>query len=571
MSNPEINRRSFLKRTILATTPLVGGAVLSPISRLAGQTVRSGNPLRLPSEFTGGMLVAEAKKLEIWPGTQTSLFAINGSVPGPTIRVQKGQDFSAHVMNMLTEPLVLHWHGILAPARMDGHPRDAMAPDQSGMITFPVNQRAGTYWYHAHTDRLTGKQAYFGLAGAFIVEDPAEATLGLPTGDHDVVFLITDKRPDAKKELPYAPTMMEVMTGFLGETVLVNGTPDAYLSVDRGLHRVRLINASNARVYRIGLSNDKPFHLIATDAGLLPKPIEVANFMLPPGARAELLVNFAGYNKGDSVKLVTHPFTAPAGGGGHGGGAMAMMMMGPTQGMGLDILRFDVDRDAARADVIPATLAAFTPHDPMEAKRTRTFSLGASMMDKHQINGASFDMQRVDFTVPKGELELWEFKDTTGEFHPMHPHGTHFQVLSRSGAAQLPPEDTGWKDTVLVGPNETVKVLIQFDAYEGVFVTHCHNLEHEDDGMMQNMEVKSGAVVEPVGPNLMIERSGNMVHLSWPMAAMDYRLESRTSLDAMSKWQPVTPMPEMTGDRMVVIVEANVAVQFYRLAKQQTQ
>ena len=251
-------RRSFLGRSATAAAVLA----LTPFEKLAprhrAQTAPRTNGLRLPPAYSGGMLVAESKTLEIWPGFQTRVFAINGAVPGPTIRLMRGANSSAHVMNMLAEPLVLHWHGIIAPASMDGHPRSAVPAGGSYRINFPVNQRAGTYWYHAHTDSLTAKQAYLGLAGAFIVEDEIETALGLPRGDHYIPLIIADKRPEAARQLPYAPTPMESMTGFLGTVILVNGTPESALSVDKGLYRFRLINASNARVLKVGLSDGKP-------------------------------------------------------------------------------------------------------------------------------------------------------------------------------------------------------------------------------------------------------------------------------------------------------------------------
>lgn len=559
------------------TVLLAGSAALSaPLVSLATSHDHGGhggtpvnppgtNTLRIPPAYAGGMLMAEARKLELWPGTMTDVLALNGTVPGPTIRVTKGGNFSAHVMNLLGEPLVLHWHGILAPASQDGHPRDAIAAGQSAMIGFPVNQQAGTYWYHAHTDMLTGKQAYLGLAGLFIVEDPAEAALGLPTGDHDVPLLLADRRPDANKQLPYAPTMMEIATGWLGTEVLANGTPSAVLSVDTGLYRLRLVNASNARVLKVGLSDNSQFQLIANDAGLLSAPVAVSALRLAPGGRAEILISFAGRTAGSLVKLVSHPFDPPAGhGGGHGGGAT---MTGPMQGTELDLLTFVVDRLVTASPVPPVTLVRFAGHDPMQARRTRQFSLGLSHDGRHQINGMTFSMQRVDFTVPKGELEIWEFTDTTGDFHPMHPHAAQFQVLSRSSAAVLPPEDTGWKDTVLVNPMETVRVLVRFDAHEGVFVQHCHNLEHEDDGMMQNFEVRAGAVVEPTGPPLQVEQMGDLVHVSWPMSAEGYQLQARSGLDHMAEWQAVPHTPSMAGERMTVVIEVAGAAQFFRLYK----
>lgn len=545
------------------------GPLLAPVSGqsiAARNTTRRAsvtgtNPLRLPPSYTGDILRAEARKLELWPGSLTDVLALNGSMPGPTVRVSTGGIFSTLIENQLGEALVLHWHGLLAPASQDGHPRDAIAAGQSAMIRFPVNQRAGTYWYHAHTDGLTGKQAYQGLAGLFLVEDPAEAALGLPMGDHDVPLLLADKRPTASRQLPYAPTMMDVAGGWLGTEVWANGTPNASLAVDTGTYRLRLVNASNARVFKVGLDDLTPFQLIANDAGLLPGPVTVSTLRLPPGGRVEILVSFAGRSLGSYVKLVSHAYVAPAG---HGG-----MTGGLPQGAKLDLLTFSVERPASGTPPLPTTLVPFVAHAAKEARRTRQFSLGMGMgmAGGHRINGAAYSLQRVDFTVPLGELEIWEFTDTLGDFHPMHLHGAHFQVLSRSGAAVLPPEDTGWKDTVLVGPLETVRVLARFDAHAGIFVLHCHNLEHEDDGMMQNFDVTTDTVVEPAGPTLRIEREGDRVQLSWPASATGYQLQVRSSVGASAEWQAVVQPPELTGDRWKLSLEATATAEFFRLLK----
>ena len=142
-----------------------------------------GNPLRIPPVWDGGTLTAAPASMEVWPGFPTTLLAINGAVPSPTIRVRKGQPFAARIENHLTDNLVIHWHGILAPPNMDGHPKDAVRPGQKYEVSFPILQRAGTYFYHPHTEPLTGKLVYLGLAGAFIVEDPAEQTLDFRTAN----------------------------------------------------------------------------------------------------------------------------------------------------------------------------------------------------------------------------------------------------------------------------------------------------------------------------------------------------------------------------------------------------
>jgi FtsP/CotA-like multicopper oxidase with cupredoxin domain len=341
--------------------------------------------------------------------------------------------------------------------------------------------------------------------------------------------------------------MMDVMSGYLGDVLLVNGTPDAWLSVGRGLYRLRLLNGSNARIYKVALSDGRPFQLIGTDGGLLPAPVAVTSVMLAPGQRLEVVVDFSTYDVGASVVLKSLTF---AGGGG--------MMGGPRQGTAMDLLRFYVDNTATGNATVPAVLLPFTPLTPARARRTRRFTLAMSGMT-HTINGQRFNMERTDFTVPFGDVEIWEYRNPGTEPHPMHAHAAFCQVLSRSGTASLPPEDTGWKDTVLVNPGETVRVLTRFDAHPGVFVHHCHNLEHEDSGMMQNFEVLAP-------PALAVRRDGTSVSLSWPESEEGWRLES--SIDANRvKWDPVVGSPKAGGGRWTMTVTELTGRCFYRLAK----
>ncbi len=544
-----LTRRSFMRRSALASAAVAGAWPFAFAPRLRAQAARPGYPLRLPPELSGDTLTVAPANLAIWPGYSTAVQAINGSVPGPTIRVRRGTEFAARVVNQLAEPLVLHWHGLLAPERMDGHPRDAVAAGQSYQVRFPVNQRAATCWYHAHTDQLTAEQAYRGVAGLFVIEDPNEAALGLPSGDHDLPLVLTDKRSNAQRQLTYAPTMMDVMTGYLGDIVLVNGTPEAWLSVDQGLYRFRLLNGSNARIFKVGFADGHPFHLIATDGGLLPAPVQVTRAMLAPGQRLEILVDFSSYAVGGSVLLQSLSFPASGMGG----------MGGPQQGTEMDLLRFYVDRAASGAATPPTTLVPFTPYDRARAQRTRVFTLAMSGM-VHTINGQLFNLQRVDFAVPFGDLELWEYRNTGTEPHPMHLHAAHCQVVERSGQAQLPPEDAGWKDTVLVEAGETVRVLVRFDAHPGVFVHHCHNLEHEDSGMMQNFEV-----LPP--PPLAIQQTPGRVKISWPDSTQGFQLEATPSLGADAAWQPVTAIPVSAGGRWKVTLTNVAGHHFYRLMK----
>jgi FtsP/CotA-like multicopper oxidase with cupredoxin domain len=341
--------------------------------------------------------------------------------------------------------------------------------------------------------------------------------------------------------------MMDVMSGYLGDVMLVNGTPDAWLSVDRGLYRFRLLNGSNARIYKVALSDGRSFHLIGTDGGLLPAPMAVTSVMLAPGQRLEVLVDFSQYAPGASVVLKSLTF---AGSGG--------MMGGPQQGAEMDLLRFYVDSTTTGNANVPAALQPLTPLTSAQAKRTRVFTLAMSGM-VHTINGEAFNMQRTDFTVPFGDVEIWEYRNTGTEPHPMHAHAAHCQVLSRSSAASLTSEDAGWKDTVLVNAGETVRVLTRFDSHPGLFVHHCHNLEHEDAGMMQNFEV-----LPP--PALAVRRDGASVSLSWPGSELGWTLESSTEPNGMV-WGPVMQPPAVVGGRWTVTVTELTGERFYRLMK----
>lgn len=435
----------------------------------------TGNPLRFPPVITGGTMTLAAGSVSIWPGSTTQVFAINNSYPAPTVQVERGSTFTVKFINQLSEPSTIHWHGLIVPELMDGHPKDAVQPGGSYTYSFPVLQRAGTYLYHSHAFMRTAAQVYKGFAGFFIVTDASETTLGLPTGGFDVPLVIQDRRSVDVPQFAYNPTPMDVMNGFLGDLPLVNGTPDAYLEVSRTLYRFRLLNGSNARLYNVGLSDNHIFHILSTDGGLKDQAVEATSFMLSPGERVEILMDFSSYAIGQSVILKSLPF--------------AQGMGQYPQGVEMNLLRFDVAGNAKSGGVVPTSLPPITYHDPSNVVRTRTFALTSAMMGGHKINNVSFDLKRIDEEVSTHQLEEWVIINETDEYHPMHVHGLLFQVHSRNGNIILPPSEKGWKDTVLVNPRDTVKVLVLFDDYAGVYLLHCHNLEHEDDGMMLNIRV----------------------------------------------------------------------------------
>ncbi|MBZ0202359.1 MAG: multicopper oxidase domain-containing protein [Ignavibacteria bacterium] len=483
-----MNRREMLLRALQAGVILTLPKPLQFFANDKGNAILTelvGNPLRFPPVFTnGGTMTLAESNVQVWPlpAATTQVIAVNGSFPAPSVVIQKGQTFTANFVNNVNEPTTVHWHGLSVPEIMDGHPKDAVPLGGSKTYTFPVINRAGTYFYHSHGDMITAKQVYKGFAGFFIVTDPSE-NFNLPSGNYDVPLCIQDRRTANSPQFTYSPGTSEMMYGYLGDTVLVNGTPDAYFEVGRTLYRFRLLNGSNARVYRIEFSDSRSFHIIATDGGLKDVPVSATQFNLAPGERVDILVDFSSNTIGQSVTLKSIAFS-------HSG------TLPYKQGIALDILRFDVTSNNASGGVVPAAFNPITYYNINEVVNTRTFTLSVSgsTHPMHKINGLTFDINRIDWEVPLNSLEEWKIINQTADFHPMHAHGLQWQVYSRNGNTNLPPADKGWKDTINLNPAETVRVLVRFTDYKGIYLFHCHNLEHEDDGMMLNFEV-----IDPIG------------------------------------------------------------------------
>ena len=475
-----MKRRDFIIKSAIA------GAALSAYQLFPFGGIKKingvGNPLRFPPELQSGeSLIFNSANVEIWPGTTTQILGLNNSYPAPTIRVQKGDNFSVLFENQYTEEATIHWHGLLVPELMDGQPKDAILPGNNYTYSFPVFQRAGTYFYHSHAHHLTAKHVYKGYAGFFIVEDDNELQYGLPTGEYDIPLLIQDRHSAYQPQFNYSPTMMDTMLGYLGDVPLVNGTPEAFFEVHKTLYRFRIVNGSNARVYKLAFSDNSQFHIVATDGGLKDEAVPVTDLFLSPGERIDILFDFLPYSIGNSVTLQSQAFSGIG-----------------SQGAQMDLLRFDIVGSNSSGGIVPQNLPPINYYDINDIQNTRNFTLSQSGMGSgmHRINGLTYDMNRIDEVIPFNELEEWKFINNTNNFHPMHVHGVLFQVYSRNGNTNLSPKDKGWKDTVLVNPNETVSVLAKFNDYSGIYLLHCHNLEHEDDGMMLNIQIDAPTNVE---------------------------------------------------------------------------
>ncbi len=488
-----MTRRSFLRSTTAVGLSTFGSAISGLVSSslLSCESVTPEQAdlsalqlLPRPLIINGGPITASYNTSSYWPNAATSTqIMLNGSTPCPTIKLGKGDILDVAFHNFLGEPSIIHWHGLSAPPEMDGHPSFQILSGASYAYSFPVTDRAATYWYHAHPDKLTGKQAYTGFAGVLIVEDPAEPKYDLPSGIYDVSVVLQDKRVSVNGEVVYSPSHDDTISGFLGNYIFANGVPNAVLNVERATYRLRLINASNSRVFKLAFDDGRPLAIIANDGGLLEKPVSVDSVWIASGERIELFVDFSGDPSGSKIKLKSEAYPFPSS---HRGELY-------PQGLELTCIEFAVQPAVGVVSMLPTAFRSIPRLDVASAKRMQIFKLSMNHSTEqgiHLINDKLFEMDRSDITIPLGELEVWEIQNEGDGFHSMHIHGTQFQVIERMyGPESRLPTDEGWKDTVLVFPNETVRLAVKFDLFKGRYLFHCHTLEHEDDGMMLNIDV----------------------------------------------------------------------------------
>ena len=434
---------------------------------------------------------------------------ISSSYLGPVVRVRSGDTIPFRVENHLDEETTLHWHGLLVPSHVDGGPHNTIKPG-GGLVAGDHDQAArGDDLVPSAPAREHGPAGLLGLAGMMIVSDGADRDRGLPAtyGVDDLPIVLQDKRFGRNGELVYEPNMMDMMHGFQGDTLLVNGAIGPVANVPAGFVRLRLLNAANARNFDLRFADRRPFFVIAGDGGLLAEPVEVRNLVIAPAERYEVLVNFSD---GRPVDLVTAPDTH------HGAGPGMMMQMGPPRRSAAAaerLMRFKPDPALKPAVTrLPRALATLAAPDVKSAVAWRTFELnpmmgmgmmGMGMMGMRGmggqgggpsqmmgINGRSFAMDRIDVTAKLGTSEIWEIVASAMPMaHPFHVHGASFRILSKNGRKPSAHE-SGWKDVVLV--EEHAELLVRFDnpaPPKMPFMYHCHILEHEDHGMMGQFAV----------------------------------------------------------------------------------
>jgi FtsP/CotA-like multicopper oxidase with cupredoxin domain len=451
-------------------------------------------------------------------GSPSALQTLSGSYLGPVIRVRRGQRLRIRFLNRLGEPSIVHWHGLDVPERADGHPRFAVSHDAEYVYDFEVTDRAGTYWYHPHPHMRTATQVYQGFAGLLLVSDREEDALGLPSGASELLCVLQDRRFDENNQLVYAGAaasggmrrgrgrgsaagmggmaqMMATMNGWLGDRMLVSGRVQPTRDVDRQTYRVRLLNGSNARFYKLAWSDGSPMVVIGGDGGLLERPRTQRAVTLAPSQRADVLLDLSAHASGSEVRLQSLAFPSA-----HAGSVGMMGVSSPVpQGAPLSLMTLRVSGPQGPRFQVPDRLSVHDFREVASAPVRRVPLMFAQM--QWFLDGRVFEMTDVaeEEIVARGSTHVWEFVNQPNPMgmamaHPMHLHGPQFRVLSRAGGSTNALRegiiDAGWTNTVTVLPGETVRVQVTFSTHPGLYLYHCHILEHEDMGMMRNFRIR---------------------------------------------------------------------------------
>ena len=466
-------------------------------------------PLASPPEYrsSNGRLdvTFEARETPVKLGR----FAINGATyngaySGPVLRVNPGDVLHLRLINHLPQITNIHFHGLAVSPL--GHGDDSLHMVPPGetwdyVIPIPKDHPPGVYWFHTHGHDFAERQLMGGLSGTLIIEGfqqqvPATAPL------KERLLVLKDFSPDPKGNLNRVPKPYNVVIK------TINGQLMPRIDIQPGETQLWRLSAQTADAYfRLSLQRHE-FTIIGRDSRPLPHPETARELMIGPAERVDVLVTGG---KAGAYKLVAEKTSTGPAGDMFGSQNMALMVSG---------------RDPASSPPVPLgplTIASGAsqpiPGDRIDARRLVSFSEDPLVTGLFFINHATFDPERVDFKVPLGSIEEWTIRNASDELHVFHIHQLPFQVISVNGA---PVPFGGLLDTVNVPIHGEVKIRLAFTdpIIVGRFLFHCHILEHEDKGMMAQIEVYDPRVGPmPDGPMDMgsvTHRAGDMHGMTMP-------------------------------------------------------
>jgi len=487
-----IDRRQFIGTM---TAAAAGGMAWSCSETAAQSPARQRAVVRGRDAFrsSGSQLAAELRAAETeisLGGRRARLFAFNGRVPGPLLEARAGDEVTLRLDNDLREGTNLHFHGLHIPptGAADNIFLHIGAGDSfTFRFTIPPDHPAGLFWVHPHLHGTAARQVSRGLAAPFVIRGEIDAVPEVAAAD-ERILLLQDFELDSSGSI-VEPSMPDLMHGREGSIITAGGAINPVIPIrQNGLLRLRLINASVSRFYRLRLE-DHPLHLIGVDGGALESVRTVDETLLVPGQRLDILIE--GRRAEGSFRLLNLPYDR---------GAMEMMggMGGMTRGSAPDagspqtLATIEYRGRADRAWTIPGSLVGTVEPLPASSVPPRIFQLGQGMgmgMGRGMsftINGREFAGNRIDAAPQLGTIEEWVYVNTTTMDHPMHLHTNPFQVIGEDGSAEA-----AWRDIVLVKAGRQARFRVRFDDFTGKTVQHCHILDHEDQGMMATVEMRS--------------------------------------------------------------------------------
>jgi spore coat protein A len=381
--------------------------------------------------------------------------------------------------------VVAHMHGARVPAISDGYPEEWFGPGKNKLCFYPNKQDATALWVHDHAMGVNRFNIFAGLMGWYLIRDEVEATLNLPSGPYELPLLIYDRSFDPQGQLyyPNPPDDGAWAQEFLGDAMVVNGKVQPYHEVEPRKYRLRIANTANSRFFSLSLSNGQSFHVIGSDQGLLPAPVDMKRLVLAPAERTDWIVDFSGA-RGENVVLESD---------------------------GLQLLQFRVSRSPVTDNRgLPASLRPVSSIAEAGSVRTRFMTLNEFEGDKGEA--MVMLLNRKHWADPVTEhaklnsVEIWSFANLTQDTHPIHLHMVRFQILDRrpfsvddylvnetvryTDAPHLPgAHERGWKDVVQCPPETVTRIIVPFQGYAGRYLWHCHILEHEANEMMRPYDV----------------------------------------------------------------------------------
>jgi FtsP/CotA-like multicopper oxidase with cupredoxin domain len=428
--------------------------------------------------------------VRILPGVDTEILGYDGLYPGPTIRTYGNETVFVRQQNDLDRETVIHAHGAHPIPDSDGFPADFIHPGEHRDYGYPMapagadeSEGLSTLWYHDHTLDETGPNVYAGLAGFFIHTDELEQKLVdagvLPSGRYDVPIVLQDRLFNRNGQLVYDFFDHD---GFLGDVMVANGKAQPWFEVEPRKYRFRFLNGANARVFELRLSTRQPFLRLGADGYLFPAPIAQQSIVLVGAERADVVIDFANAPAEVFLQNVCEQ-DDPRGPGGS--------RSAPDRGSPVPLVKFVVRGTRPPKDAPVDLGTPLRPHAPIlasEVQRTRRFEVerknGAWV-----VNDRFYDEHRIDADIEYGATERWLLKNGGGGWwHPFHIHDEGMQIQRVNGRAPLPHERFK-KDTCALAGGDEAEVFIRFRDFSGVWVFHCHNVEHEDMRMMANLRV----------------------------------------------------------------------------------